>query len=152
MIFGFDTIQSMGTCIKLFTTISPNFFWRSGKVKELRSYEIFTVGNFSVITQNFPLQLSVTPTLDIKLCFSHLFLSPTFSIFHFMCSLLVSYFASLIFFLPSSSLLNSYASCTKLTNGLCSLSLYLLGPRYQDRTARLQWRQKKVNETMTWTG
>ena len=38
MIFGFDTIQSMGTCIKLFTTIFQKLFRSSGKVEQLRSY------------------------------------------------------------------------------------------------------------------
>ena len=31
------------TCIKLFTTISPNFCRRFEKVKELRSYELWSI-------------------------------------------------------------------------------------------------------------
>ena len=39
MIFVFDDLRSMGTCIKLFTTISPNFCRRYENVEELKSYE-----------------------------------------------------------------------------------------------------------------
>ena len=38
MIFVFYTLWSMGTYIKLFTTIPPNFCRRFEKVGELRSY------------------------------------------------------------------------------------------------------------------
>ena len=38
LIFGFETIRSIGNRIQLFTTISLNFFRRSEKVGQLRSY------------------------------------------------------------------------------------------------------------------
>ena len=38
MIFVFDDLRSMGTCIKLVTTISPNFCGTFEKVGKLRSY------------------------------------------------------------------------------------------------------------------
>ena len=40
MIFVFDALPSMGSCIKLFTTISHNFCRRFENIEELRSYEI----------------------------------------------------------------------------------------------------------------
>ena len=38
MIFVFDSLPSMGTCIKLVTTKSTNFFLIFEKVGQLRSY------------------------------------------------------------------------------------------------------------------
>ena len=58
--------------------------------------------------------------------------SPTFSIFHFIYSLLVSH-------LPSSSLLNSYASFTKLTNGLCSLSRFTITVSVGNQLSGQNW-------------
>ena len=39
LIFGFEIIRSTGTCIQLFSTISSNFFRRSEKVGQLRSFD-----------------------------------------------------------------------------------------------------------------
>ena len=39
LIFGFETIRTIGTCIQLVTTKSTNFFRRSDKVGQLRSYD-----------------------------------------------------------------------------------------------------------------
>ena len=43
MIFVFDDLRSLGTCIQLVTTISPNFFQRSWKVGKLRSYILTSI-------------------------------------------------------------------------------------------------------------
>ena len=63
---------------------------------------------------------SVTPTLDVGLFFSHLFLS------YFLYLSFPVQFArdTIVFFLPSSSLLTTYASCTIETNVLCSVSVH----------------------------
>ena len=45
MTFVFDALWSMGTGIKLFTTISPNFFWEIGKSQRteiLQKIETYT--------------------------------------------------------------------------------------------------------------
>ena len=47
--FVFDALRSMGTCIKLLTTISPNFFRSAEKVEELRSFG-FSAGQFENAT------------------------------------------------------------------------------------------------------
>ena len=39
LIFGFETIRTIGTYIQLVTAKSTIFFWRSEKVGQLRSYE-----------------------------------------------------------------------------------------------------------------
>ena len=41
LIFGFETIRTIGTCIQLVTTKSMNFFRTFEKVGPLRSYENF---------------------------------------------------------------------------------------------------------------
>ena len=51
MIFVFETLRSMGRCIKWFTTISPNFCRRFEKVKERISYERKLIT--SVVTKYF---------------------------------------------------------------------------------------------------
>ena len=90
---------------------------------------------------NFPLQLC--DTYLGRWAFLLTSLSPFFLYLSFHVQLAS---LTLKIFLPSSSLLNSYASCAKLTNGICSLSLSLLLPTYQDKTgaSRLQWRQEKM--------
>ena len=60
------------------------------------------------------------PSIDLGLFFSHLF-PLLLSLSFFSCVVCKS--QSLIIFLPSSSLLNSYASCAKITNGL-SVSIH----------------------------
>ena len=40
LILGFETIQTIGTCIQLVTTKSTNFFLTFEKVRQLSSYEI----------------------------------------------------------------------------------------------------------------
>ena len=81
----------------------------------------FSAGNFSVFTQNFRLQLSATPSLDDWLFFSHIF-PLLLSLSFISCTVCLSH--THLFFLPSSSLLNSYASYSKLTNGLFSVSAH----------------------------
>ena len=107
-----------------------------------------SIENFSVFTQNFPLQLYPTSSLDVGLFFSHLFpllLSLSFSIFHFLCNLLVTHLHTLPFTFYSLEFLCKLYKVNKLSVlCLCSLSLSLLEPSYQDEigVARLQWRQK----------
>ena len=89
--------------------------------------------NFSVFKSNFPIQLCATPALNVV----GLFLSHLFPLFFLYLSFPVQ-FASLTlkFFRPFSSFLNSYARCTKLANGIRSLSL--LGPSFQDETVEAE--------------
>ena len=78
------------------------------------------VNFFSHLSLQTDFQLQILPHLPWTSGFSSLIsFSPTFSIFHFLHKFVRD---APIFFLPSSSLLNSYASCTKYKNLLCSLS------------------------------
>ena len=75
---------------------------------------------------------------------------PTFSIFHFLFS-----FASLtpIFFIPYNSLLNSYASCSNSTNGLCysvSVQYHCLCWDPAIRTKLVSARLKRRQKTTTY--
>ena len=140
------------TTIRVLHQLTRQWWWRRGSVlaygTEGPGFDSRSRLNFFRKRKKFGLHIevstfsSVTPTLDVGLFFSHLFLS------YFLYLSFPVQFArdTIVFFLPSSSLLTTYASCTKDTNVLCSncaLSLSLLRPSYQDETgaARLQWRQ-----------
>ena len=86
---------------------------RSHQVRFLAQTEIFST---SVICATY---------LGRRLFFSRLF-PLVLSLSFISCPQFAS--LTLIFFLPSSSLLNSNASCSKLTNGLCSLWLFTMSP------------------------
>ena len=57
---AFDALQSMGTCIKLFTTIPPIFFQRSEKVKKTEILRIFSAVDCCDGPRKIPCGLNTT--------------------------------------------------------------------------------------------
>ena len=84
-----------------------------GKGAGFDSHRIF---HFSSLLQHIPWTLGLSSLASFLSDFLYLSFPEQFA------SL------TLLLFLPSCSLLNSHASCTKLTNGLCSLSLFPIIP------------------------
>ena len=87
LIIGFETIQTIGTCIQLVTNKSTNFFRRSEKVTNWDPMLFFTVAFFTMVFSSFLLLIFLLSFLLLLL------VQVSFSInsFHFLQSLLCSF-------------------------------------------------------------
>ena len=77
LIFGFETIRTIGTCIQLVTTKSTNFFRRSEKVGQLRSYGQGYSNNDPKLRKQWNSQVYLSSSVELKRFNYFLTISPS---------------------------------------------------------------------------